>query len=228
MDYGRPALAERLACEYVLGTLRGPARRRFEALRPAHPVIDRAVRDWERRLTPLATGVKPVAPRAEVWRRLERRLFGEAAAPLPWWRRLGLWQGLSAAALAGVVGLGVLVAQPPAVQPPVVVVLAANPAVAGQGLAPARFVASLTPDGRALVLKPVDLPALGADRALELWALPGQGAPRSLGLVNAKDGARVLRAGLLEGTAGFAVSLEPAGGSTTGAPTGPILSVGHL
>ena len=108
------------------------------------------------------------------------------------------------------------------------VVLAANPAVAGQGLAPARFVASLTPDGRALVLKPVDLPALGADRALELWALPGQGAPRSLGLVNAKDGARVLRAGLLEGTAGFAVSLEPAGGSTTGAPTGPILSVGHL
>src|SRR5574343_42830 len=214
MDYGRPALAERLACEYVLGTLRGPARRRFEALRPAHPVIGRAVRDWERRLSPLASGVRPVAPRPEVWRRLERRLFGEAAAPRGWWQRLGLWQGLSAAALAGVVGLGGLVAQPPAVQAPVVVVLAANPAVAGQGLAPARFVASLTPDGRALVLKPVDLPALGADRAL--------------GLVNAKDGARVLRAGLLEGTAGFAVSLEPAGGSTTGAPTGPILSVGHL
>ena len=29
MDYARPDLAERLASEYVLGTLRGPARRRL-------------------------------------------------------------------------------------------------------------------------------------------------------------------------------------------------------
>ena len=92
----------------------------------------------------------------------------------------------------------------------------------------ASFVASLSADGRSLVLKPVNAVALEAGRALELWAVPGQGAPRSLGLVSGERGATVLRANLLQGVAAFAVSLEPAGGSPTGAPTGPIVSVGKL
>ena len=58
--------------------------------------------------------------------------------------------------------------------------------------------------------------------------MPGQGAPRSLGLVSAQGATTVLRTRLLDGTAAFAVSLEPAGGSPTGAPTGPVLSVGKL
>ena len=35
MDYGRTDLADRLAASYAAGTLRGPARRRFEVLLPA-------------------------------------------------------------------------------------------------------------------------------------------------------------------------------------------------
>jgi len=38
----------------------------------------------------------------------------------------------------------------------------------------------------------------------------------------------VQRGKVLDGTAAFAVSLEPAGGSPTGAPTGPVLYVGKL
>lgn len=230
MDYSRPDLADRLAAEYVLGTLRGPARRRLETLLPAHAGLRGAVDAWERRLLPMSAAVPAVAPSTQVWERLQQRLFAEpvtAARRLPWWQRLGLWQGATATAFAAVFGMAVLLRSAGDTPPPIVIVLGANPDAAS-GLAPARFVASLAADGRSLVLKPVDLPAISTARALELWAVPAQGAPKSLGLVSPERGATVQRAGLLQGTAAFAVSLEPAGGSPTGAPTGPILSLGKL
>lgn len=227
MDYGRPALADRLAAEYALGTLRGPARRRFETLLAAHPALRAAVRGWQERLMPLAASVKPVTPSPAAWSGIERRLFApNAAAALPRWKRLGLWQGWAGLATVAAIGLAVLLSQPQPTQPPIVIVMNANPEAAGA--LPASFVASVSPDGRALVLKPINAVALQAGRALELWAVPGRGAPRSLGLVSPRGETTVLRAQLLKDTAAFAVSLEPAGGSPTGAPTGPILSVGKL
>src|SRR6185295_5496462 len=96
MDYSRPALGERLAAEYVLGTLRGPARRRFDALLPAHPALRAAVAHWQDALVPLAASVKPVQPSALVWQRIESRLFAEKRAAQerpgtqgsPWWQRV--------------------------------------------------------------------------------------------------------------------------------------------
>jgi len=114
----------------------------------------------------------------------------------------------------------------PAPQAPIVVVLGANPEAAQ--VFNASFVASVTADGRALVLRPINDLALTPGRALELWAVPAQGVPRSLGLVRESGTTTVLRTQLLQDTAAFAVSVEPAGGSTTGAPTGPIVSVGKL
>ena len=229
MDYGRPALADRLAAEYVLGTLRGPARRRFEALLPAHAALRAAMAFWQASLLPLAAPIEPHAPRPEVWSRIEQRLFPAPAAlagPPRWWRRLGVWQGLAGGALAMALALGVAVMQPPAVQPPLVVVLEPNPPAGGT--LRAQFVAGLSADGRALVLRPLGPVQLAAGRALELWAVPDSGAPRSLGLVSPRQGATVLQPRLLQGTAALAVSLEPAGGSPTGAPTGPIVSLGRL
>lgn len=235
MDYARPDRADRLAAEYVLGTLRGPARRRFEALLVAHPALREAVQAWERRLSPLQEGVVPVEPPERVWTGIEQRLFdglSEASAPARpavrsgWWQRLGLWQGVTALASAAVVVMAVLLVRPPVAQPPIVVLLNANPEVAAA--AGARFVASVSADGRALVLRPLGPVAVGADRALELWAVPATGAPRSLGLVDAAGDTRLLRGRLLQDTAAFAVSVEPTGGSPTGAPTGPIVSLGRL
>jgi anti-sigma-K factor RskA len=56
MDYSRPRLADRLAANYVLGTLRGAARRRLETLLPAHPSLRQAVNRWQDALVPLAVG----------------------------------------------------------------------------------------------------------------------------------------------------------------------------
>jgi anti-sigma-K factor RskA len=228
MDYSRRDLAEHLAAEYVLGTLHGRARKRFESLLPAHPTLRDAVAQWERRLAPLAANVRPVEPSAAVWRKVEARLFAKPEAPAApgLWQRLSLWRALAGVTTAATVAMFVVSTQVPPPQAPIVVVLGANPEAA-QALN-ASFVASVTADGRALVLRPINDVALTPGRALELWAVPAQGAPRSLGLVRESGATTVLRTQLLRDTAAFAVSVEPAGGSTTGAPTGPIVSVGKL
>ncbi len=227
MDYSRRERADRLAAEYVLGTLRGAARRRFDALLLSHPALREAVAQWQERLAPLSAGVPEVVPPDRVWQRIEATLFGDpAAATGRWWQRLALWQSISAFASIAAVALLVLVSQVPPPQAPIVIVLGSNPEAA-QALN-ASFVASVTADGRALVLRPIDPLSLTPGRALELWAVPSTGAPRSLGLVQASGPTTLLRADLLRDTAAFAVSVEPSGGSPTGAPTGPIVSLGKL
>lgn len=232
MDYGRRELADALAAEYAAGTLRGPARRRYEALLPGHPALRAALQAWHDRLMPLTGAVPPEAPPPRVWRAIEQRLWpaAPAAAPAPWWRRLALWRSLSGLATVAAVAFGVLLASPPPARAPVVVVLQSTGAE-GQFATP--FVASVSADGGALVTQPVQPVALTADRVLELWSVPPQGAPTSLGLIKA-NGTTVVAPGKLPlsllkgGTAALAVSVEPPGGSPTGVPTGPVVYAGKL
>lgn len=233
MDYCRPELADRLAAEYVTGTLRGPARRRFEALLPAHANLRNAVREWQDRLMPLTLSVVPQAPAIDVWKRIEGRIGGTpkpavAALPTPWWSGLAFWRGVSGVATAAALGLLVMVNTPGPAQPPMVVVLSSTAAPADGSVVPASFVASISGDGRAVVTKPLLNVSLQSDRALELWAVPGAGAPKSLGLISASGASVVQKNKVPLGTAALAVSLEPPGGSTTGAPSGPVLFVGKL
>ena len=242
MDYSRESLADALAADYVAGTLRGQARRRLEALLPAHPVLHRAVQAWQHRLAPLTAALPLETPPEHVWHGIERRLWpptqaaadaGRAAASAAgWWGQLRVWRGLAATLGAVAVALVVLTVQTPPAEAPVVVVLQQVPGQAAAALAPA-IVASLSADGRALTTRPLQPVHLQADRALELWAVPVSGAPRSLGTI-APEGMSVvsrhrLTSSLLQGdVATLAVTIEPAGGSPTGAPTGPIVYAGQL
>ena len=237
MDYSRPELADRLAAAYAAGLLRGPARRRFEALLPAHPMLRQAVADWQERLMPLTGALAPQPPPPRVWQRIQARtgatpaasaLAAAAAAPMPWWQRLGPWRGLAGTASMAALAMALLLANPPPVSAPVVVVLSSTEKGPEGALAPASFVASFSADGRAVATRPLVPVSLAAGRTLELWAVPAEGAPRSLGLISADGASVVNRSRVLKDTAALAVSLEPSGGSPTGAPTGPILYVGKL
>jgi anti-sigma-K factor RskA len=230
MDYGRSDRADALAADYGIGTLRGGARRRFESLLPAHAELREATRAWQERLMPLTAAIAPVQPSGEVWRRISDRLDrrkregkGEGSA----WRRLSFWRGLTAFASVAAIALAVLLGNPRALPAPIVVVLAATGAAAS-GANAAPIVASISGDGATLVTRPIAPVALRADRSLELWAVPTQGAPRSLGVLPSGGGVVALRGGVLAGADTLAVTVEPAGGSPTGAPTGPIVYAGKF
>ena len=234
MDYGRPQLADRLAAAYAAGTLRGAARRRFEALLPAHAALRDATRAWEARLMPLTVSIAPVAPPPRVWSRVVAQLDHRsdavptrATAP-GLGARLGFWRALAGIASVAAVALAVLLVAPGPAAPPVVVVLTSTAAVPAGATAPATFVASISGDGRSVVTRPIIPVGVQADRALELWALPAQGAPRSLGLISPSGATVIGKSGALRDATGLAVSLEPPGGSPTGAPTGPVLYTGKL
>jgi len=239
MDYSRPELADRLAAEYVAGTLRGPARQRFETLLPAHASLRNAVRAWQDRLMPLTLAIEPQQPSPRVWTRIEQRIGTPANSSPPKVqagsrRQLAFWRGLAGLASTATVVLAIVLALPQPAQPPIVVVLGPAAPPAGGGVVAASFVASISPDGRSLVTRPITNVRLESNRSLELWAVPkarpGQPAdsPRSLGVISA-DGATVVQRGkVLDDVDALAVSLELSGGSPSGKPTGPILNVGKL
>jgi anti-sigma-K factor RskA len=83
-----------------------------------------------------------------------------------------------------------------------------------------------------LIVKAVDQRAIPSDRDLELWALPPNAKPRSLGLVSAASNTQIRLAANSDNVFGniplLAISLEPKGGSPTGGPTGPVLYAGPL
>ena len=238
MDYAHPALADTLAAEYVAGTLRGGARRRFETLLPGHPSLRTAVAQWQALLMPLTSAVQPTAPPANVWASIEARLWPSTAAAKtaaePWWRGLTFWRAASGFATVAAVGFALLLVNPQPQPAPVLIVLQATEAGATPGVVSSSFVASVSSDGQSLVTRPIQPVALAPGKALELWAVPPNGAPRSLGLISANDSTVLKRDKLPQTlldasrTAALAVSVEPPGGSPTGAPTGPVVFAGKL
>ena len=185
MNYNRPELLDRLASEYVLGTLRGRARRRFEQLLRQLPAAQAAVRAWEERLGPLAVAVPPVAPPARVWAAIESRT-APAARRAP--ARAAWWKPLLGFALGSVLTIGLVqlmpgsfmsldgLAQKEQALPQSYVGLLVDKE--GQ---PTLLISSTRHGTRVTVksLRPVAVPP---GKVLQVWALPREGAPFPLGI----------------------------------------------
>ncbi len=245
-----PPEGDVLAGEYVLGVLVGAQRRAAEQRIDAEAAFAAEVSRWETHFMVLAGQIAPVPVPAYVWARIGSALgFGAparkavAAERSPFWNNVGVWRwlGVGGFATAAVCTLALLNVMrvpetTPVPQPPVV---ATAPVVAPLPMATtlARddgkpgFVASVDQRSGRMTITPLD-PVIQAGRVQELWLIPADGTPRSLGIVSAERA----QAGqvpekwlaLLEAGAIFAITLEPPGGGPGGNPSGPVTAKGTI
>ena len=233
MNYDDPELLDRLAAEYVFGSLSSRARRRFERLRQRLPAAEKAVLDWERRLMPLSGSVPSERPPARVWNAIDERTGGgeRRASTRPWrWLR-PVW-GFAFGVLAT---LGVVRLFPDAMPIEAIVQERGTLPQSYVGLLTdaqnnAVLLASSTRYGRILSVKwlrPVEVPS---GRVPVLWALPRDGAPFALGVVPFADKATLTLTDTSEklffNVPRLAVSFET-GAPAPGATPSPLVLTGH-
>ncbi len=237
-------LQHKLAAEFVLGTLRGGARRRFNTWLQTDPHLQQIVREWQAHLMPMMEFSTTKVPQAQVWNNIEKQLKLGAErsqkAVFQFLNELKFWRGLSMVASAALILVAVFVLKPQDNGLP------AEMYVATLSDEKAQPIAIISSDSkrRQVLLRFVNRPQVASNQSLELWSISKEGKVRSLGLVdqasNAVDGANttdksgeILRINLPEGVANdtpqlLAISLEPKGGSgNPEKPSGPILFKGN-
>lgn len=218
-----PDLCDRLAAEYVLGTLHGGARRRFEGWLHGDAALRRTVNEWQGRLVPLVEFAPPQEPPPRVWQGIAGRLHLREAAQ-PWYREpLQWWRTLAGASTAAAVALTVVLAvQEPA---PTIDTLAALT----DETARAALVVTADRRNNVIAIRTTSGTPVPGDRTLQLWAITQAGTPRSLAILDERGTAAIALSDRALGpdVAVLAVSLEPKGGSPNpNAPTGPVLYKG--
>lgn len=198
---------EALAAEYVLGVLALPDRAAAEARLKRDPAFAALVAGWEARLGGLNDGFAE-APAPNLLPQIEARLFPRSPARRR--SRFGLgW--LSGALVAAVLALASIATLAPP-RPELVATLAT---------ADDRLAYRVTHFGdRLQITRVAGVPAVPG-QVHELWIIAPDAAPVSLGLL--QDQPLVVTYPTPPAGFVFAVSIEPAGGSPTGQPTGPVI-----
>jgi anti-sigma-K factor RskA len=232
---------ERLAAEYVMGLLDGAERHTAERLSEDDVDFQAAVARWQAQLTELDATAAPVAPGDELWSRIETGL-DRAPSPLrvedpappvipspraafaALWHSLRFWRiaGIAGAFASLVLALGVGLLATRAAREPVLIAVLLT-----EQNRPAAVVNAFANGSAELI--PLEAIPVPAGQALEIWTLWDRArGPVSIGLI---DQARTVRLniGNLPRTGPnqlFEITLEPATGSPTGRPTGPVLMKG--
>ncbi len=221
------------AGEYVAGLLTPEELEAFERRIATDAEARRAVADWRQRLLALDETATPVTPSDGLWSRIEAAVGASRAgqeSSTNWLARL--WQDVAAlrwtsalAAAAAAIMAVLLVVQPfgRADKPTVVAVLnAPNTNEAGA-------IVEAFADGRVRVV-PLRAIPVPEGRVLQVWTLwDRQVGPWSVGLMPRAEARDYATSGMPRPVDQqlYEITLEPAGGSPTGRPTGPILYVGR-
>lgn len=227
---------EALAAEHALGVLNARDRAAAEQRMARDPAFAADVDAWRARLAPLLAVIPAVEPPAALWPRIESALPAndndEGVA-----RKLRMWRGAAMASMgltaASLVGAVMVAMQPPTIitqaPPPMAPVM--NARIVSDGGQP-LFMAAYDPMRKQILVASLVPPGADPDHSHELWLIPADGKPRSLGLI--EPGASkampmddAMTPMVTEGVS-LAVSVEPLGGSKQDGPSGPVAAVGKL
>jgi anti-sigma-K factor RskA len=232
--YQNPELYELLCGEYVLGTMTGRVRRRFEQLIDERDYLQESVAVWERRLYPLAENIPPLTPHRRVWANIKKEIAFSNIQPhrseKGLWNKLFLWRSVAFAALSL---CAILLIQQFVVpndgsspMPSYISVLEADNRVP-------MFVATASRQSSSLIIKRMDSAGMSMNKDLELWCYMKEGdRPWSMGILTRKEQTVLPLTEhdwkTMAETRRLAISIEPMGGSPTGSPTGPVMYKGDF
>lgn len=231
MNYDNPTLRRMLTDEYVVGTLQGPARRRFERLIQMDAAWREEVETTAQRFNVLIEPLPPTPVPNRVWEQVQQRTMPSPprTVRLSWWERLGFWRGFALAASALSVLLAVYIAFTALSPAPATYIVVITDDAQQQ----ASWVMTTEAEASRLTIEALKPNPLPAGRVFQLWVkLPNETPVRPVGLISASGRTTLSVATSLAthlGTAEkFGVSVEPPGGSPTGQPTTPAQYHGKL
>ncbi len=207
-----------LAAEYVIGTLRGKARLRFQKLMMQYQAIHDATCQWEQYLDGINQSLPPVEPPPRVWEEIQRRLDHNQATPVASaaFSRRSPWHWVTLAGVAAALVIAVLLVTPErASEAPV-----SQVAIVSDSDNKPLWIVEVSRD--AIKVRVTDAFSPETDTDYQLWMVPKDGQPPvSLGLMPESGDLLATAPDLLfsDNISALAVSKEPPGGSPTGKPT---------
>ena len=221
MNYQTPERRRALAADYAIGLMPPTARKRFEHLLQDDAPLRAELARWNTHLSQLTEPLLEQPVPDHVWQAIVARIEPQTLhvpARRPFWS----WVRLSALACSLLIALTVgLLYNRDSVQYKATLLSG----TAQPGL-------SIEAHSDYLNVRPLELAAVDGGRSLELWAIPVEGKPVSLGLIPRDGDGRIVlsqsQQQLIRIPVVLAVSLEPQGGSPTGQPTGSVLYQGPL
>tara|TARA_R110002124_G_scaffold36451_15_gene117461 strand:+ start:16107 stop:16814 length:708 start_codon:yes stop_codon:yes gene_type:complete len=218
--------------DYVLGLLEGSELNAFEARLKQDPALARAVGLMQAQLQSLDDTAAALPASPELWTSIERDLdkapLETAGTVVPFFRRSrpmpAAWFGL-AASVAVAMGIGYFAGTLGGSSPrqPVMVAVLLGDSDAGPG----AIVEAFADD--TIRLLPLERFAVPEGKILQVWTLPdADTGPVSLGTLTDQGAVTLAGPDLPLPSSGqlYEITLEPAPGSPTGRPTGPVLVKG--
>ncbi len=220
-SHDQKTVQEPTAAEYVLGTLHGDERVRFEQRLASDMGLQAEVTAWEERLNPMLDTVDPVQPPPAVWQQIQQRIEPEEEKP-GLWNSLAFWRNLGMVAATLVLGLGLTIFGMQSDPELERVLMVTN------NQAQVEWVVGNSGSDNMLQVKAIAPPNLPEGKVCQLWMETMDGTLRPVGVMP-HTGIRTMPAPAnLNQSKSFKISIESEHDLPTSKPTGQFVFEGKL